>query len=142
MGHWSRQAAVWGAVFGLITVAADVVMALALPPPAASPDAAASVAFSALCASLLITSILFGLAGYVTAGQTRDREQGRAAGLVAALVNVGVDTLLFSTVLAGRAGSDPPLVMLTFGLLLNVPVGLVAGALGGALGSGSLGEKG
>ncbi|MDQ3328887.1 MAG: hypothetical protein M3506_10255 [Chloroflexota bacterium] len=120
-----------GAVFGLVIVVVDTVMAWTTRD--ATPESP-EVGLT-FCFNLLLSNIFYSLSGYISGASALNRKQGLVAGLIAASIVglLGGVAVIFVT----RKAESPWQIVATvcFHLLGNVPMGAAFGFLGGNIGA-------
>lgn len=127
---------VWlpGLTFGVLTVAADVLMALQVPQGGQPAELTGPLLFT-FCMSYLVSGIFYGLSGYVGAGITGSRSQGQVSGLISAALDGTLGALIIAQLPGSKASPADMALGVLVGLLLNLPIGFVFGSFGAGWGS-------
>jgi len=128
--NFRRQTILAGIAFGAITSVADIaVMLLTMPSPSSNQTAPGDIGTQ--CVNLIVTMIFYTVCGYMAAGLTRDVSQGLRAGGIAGIVTSIIDSLAITALGIVPLSVGDIIAQLIFIAVLNVPIGLALGYVGG-----------
>ncbi len=128
--NFRKQAVLAGIAFGVITSVTDIaVMLLTMPSPSSNQLAAGDIGTQ--CVNLIVTMIFYTVCGYMAAGLTRDVYQGLRAGGIAGVVTSIIDSIAITALGIMPFTLEIILTQLLFIAVLNVPIGLALGYVGG-----------